>query len=297
MIGCRSSGRAGNYTPTTTASTARPLAGPRFGAATSWRCGRSGRLSLLSLPVLPQARRSPSSVPRRVSIQRDAIEVCSRRSLRKRDKGGPPACRPYGSPSRRSPSRSLGSASRREHTGGDDERWRLPVRIAWVSSELVDGHGRLHRARGHLVMAWSVPCLFAGDRCRQRRDDGFLARTNPAPISPRSPRARRLLMWVQVEERGESAQRGQRWNPDDVVEEHMRRVERRACEARGHGKPGSCRRPHRCAVPARSDRISPASEASTKLKGTTSFWLVASFPDRVIVVAVNADRVGQGGTA
>ncbi len=52
------------------------------------------------------------------------------------------------------------------------------------------------------------------------------------------------------------------------------------------------------APPALRTKLSkPASEASTKLKGTTAFWLVASFPNRVIVVAVNADRVGQGGTA
>jgi hypothetical protein len=43
----------------------------------------------------------------------------------------------------------------------------------------------------------------------------------------------------------------------------------------------------------------PASEAATTLKGaSTSFWLVVSFPDdEMVVTAVVAQRLGEGGTA
>jgi hypothetical protein len=40
----------------------------------------------------------------------------------------------------------------------------------------------------------------------------------------------------------------------------------------------------------------PASQAATRLKGTTAFWLVASFPDGGFVAAVTAERLGKGGT-
>ena len=41
----------------------------------------------------------------------------------------------------------------------------------------------------------------------------------------------------------------------------------------------------------------PAGQAATSLKGSTAFWLFASFADGGFVVAINAERVGQGGTA
>lgn len=42
----------------------------------------------------------------------------------------------------------------------------------------------------------------------------------------------------------------------------------------------------------------PARDAGITLKGTqTAFWLVASFPENMYVVAVLAKRLGQGGAA
>ena len=42
----------------------------------------------------------------------------------------------------------------------------------------------------------------------------------------------------------------------------------------------------------------PAKDTAAELKGgSTAFWLIVSFPDEMIITAVNAQRLGEGGAA